>query len=134
AATTAEREKLERLAAEINKAREGLRQDTARLEALLEKRAATGPGPAPGESPAGDGEPVKKTPTSLDGLAKAMRGMKPEQAAPIISRLERKMAADVLVRMPATDAGKVLGQCKPEVAAELAAEIASRTPRSELRR
>jgi flagellar motility protein MotE (MotC chaperone) len=135
AAATAEREKLEQLAAEINKAREGLRQDTARLEALLEKRAATAPAASAGESSANaGGEPAKKVPTSLDGLAKAMRGMKPEQAAPIMSRLERKMAADVLVRMPATDAGKVLGQCKPEVAAELAAEIASRTPHAELHR
>src|SRR6185295_9413698 len=118
-------------AAEINKAREGLRADTARLEALLAQRAAAGSAPA-GEAGGADegGEPGKKKPTSLDGLAKAMRGMKPEQAAPIISRLERKMAADVLVRMPATDAGKVLGQCKPE----LAAEIASRTPRAELKR
>jgi flagellar motility protein MotE (MotC chaperone) len=129
-----EREKMERLAADINKAREALRQDTARLETMLAKKetaaAVSNPSNGPSELPEG----AKKPPTSLDGLAKAMRGMKPEQAAPIISRLERKTAADVLQRMPATDAGKVMGQCKPEVAAELATEIASRTPRSELRR
>jgi flagellar motility protein MotE (MotC chaperone) len=128
---SAEREKMERLAAEINKSREALRRETARLEALVAAREMTSNGAGGG----GDsGEPVKKIPTSLDGLAKAMRGMKPEQAAPIISRLERKTAADVLQRMPAVDAGKVLGVCKPEVAAELAAEIASRTPHAELRR
>ena len=134
--TRAEREKLEQLAGEINKAREGLRQDTAKLEALLAARdAAVQAAPAPGAAAAtADGEPGKKVPTSLDNLAKAIRGMKAEQAAPIISRVDRKLAADVLLRMPGGDAGKVLGVCKPEVAAELAAEIASQTPRSELKR
>jgi flagellar motility protein MotE (MotC chaperone) len=133
AATRAERERLEQLAAEINKAREGLRQDTARLEAMLAARDAL-PSPVASSgtpSEGGDGgEPAKKVPSPLDNLAKAIRGMKPEQAAPIISRVDRKLAADVLLRMPGADAGKVLGVCKPEVAAELAAEIASRAPRT----
>jgi hypothetical protein len=136
AATKAEREKLEKLAAEINKAREGLRQDTAKLEAMLAARdAAPAPVASAGTPSSGDsGEPAKKVPLPIDNLAKAIRGMKPEQAAPIISRVDRKLAADVLLRMPGADAGKVMGVCKPEVAAELAAEIASRTPRAELRR
>ncbi len=136
AATKAEREKLEKLAAEINKAREGLRQDTAKLEAMLAARdAAPAPVASAGTPSSGDsGEPAKKVPLPIDSLAKAIRGMKPEQAAPIISRVDRKLAADVLLRMPGADAGKVMGVCKPEVAAELAAEIASRTPRAELRR
>jgi flagellar motility protein MotE (MotC chaperone) len=136
AATKAEREKLEHLAAEINKAREGLRQDTAKLEAMLAARdAAPAPVASAGTPSSGDsGEPAKKVPLPIDTLAKAIRGMKPEQAAPIISRVDRKLAADVLLRMPGADAGKVMGVCKPEVAAELAAEIASRTPRAELRR
>ena len=135
-ATKAEREKLERLAAEINKAREGLRQDTARLEAMLAARdAAPSPVASAGTPSGGDnGDPPKKVQLPIDSLAKAIRGMKPEQAAPIISRVDRKLAADVLLRMPGADAGKVMGVCKPEVAAELAAEIASRTPRAELRR
>ncbi len=135
-ATKAEREKLEQLAVEINKAREGLRKDTARLEAMLAARdAAPSPVASAGTPSNGEnGEPAKKVTTPLDALAKAIRGMKPEQAAPIISRVDRKLAADVLLRMPGADAGKVMGVCKPEVAAELAAEIASRTPRAELRR
>jgi flagellar motility protein MotE (MotC chaperone) len=132
--TRAEREKLEQLAGEIGKAREGLRQDTAKLEALLAARDAFVQAAPPAAPAGGDGEPVKKVPTSLDSLAKAIRGMKAEQAAPIISRVDRKLAADVLLRMPGADAGKVMGVCKPEVAAELAAEIASRTPRAELKR
>jgi flagellar motility protein MotE (MotC chaperone) len=136
AATKAEREKLEQLAAEINKAREGLRQDTAKLEAMLAARdAAPSPVASAGTPSNGEnGEPAKKVPVPLDNLSKAIRGMKPEQAAPIISRVSRKLAADILLRMPGADAGKVMGVCKPEVAAELAAEIASRTPHAELRR
>jgi flagellar motility protein MotE (MotC chaperone) len=135
-ATKAEREKLEQLAAEINKAREGLRKDTAKLEAMLAARDAAPPPVASAGTPSGgdSGEPQKKVPTPLDNLSKAIRGMKPEQAAPIISRVDRKLAADILLRMPGADAGKVMGVCKPEVAAELAAEIASRTPRAELKR
>jgi flagellar motility protein MotE (MotC chaperone) len=136
AATKAEREKLEQLAAEINKAREGLRQDTAKLEAMLAARdAAPSPVASAGTLSNGEnGEPAKKVPSPLDSLSKAIRGMKPEQAAPIISRVGRKLAADILLRMPGADAGKVMGVCKPEVAAEIAAEIASRTPHAELRR
>ena len=136
AATKAEREKLEQLAAEINKAREALRQDTAKLEAMLAARdAAPSPVASAGTPSNGEnGEPAKKVPVPLDNLSKAIRGMKPEQAAPIISRVSRKLAADILLRMPGSDAGKVMGVCKPEVAAELAAEIASRTPHAELRR
>ena len=136
AATKAEREKLEKLAAEINKAREGLREDTAKLEAMLAARdAAPSPVASAGTPSSGDsGEPAKKVPSPLDNLSKAIRGMKPEQAAPIISRVNRKLAADILLRMPGADAGKVMGVCKPDVAAELAAEIASRTPHAELRR
>jgi flagellar motility protein MotE (MotC chaperone) len=136
AATKAEREKLEQLATEINRAREALRQDTAKLEAMLAARdAAPSPVASAGTPSTGEnGEPAKKVPVPLDNLSKAIRGMKPEQAAPIISRVSRKLAADILLRMPGSDAGKVMGVCKPEVAAELAAEIASRTPHAELRR
>jgi flagellar motility protein MotE (MotC chaperone) len=129
-----DRERLEQLVAEINKAREALRQDTARLETVLARKDPVAAAAADAGGAGGVGEGGKKIPTSLEGLAKAMRGMKPEQAAPIVSRLERKLAADVLMKMPAVDAGKVMGQLKPDIAAELATEIASRTPRAELRR
>jgi flagellar motility protein MotE (MotC chaperone) len=122
------RERLEQLSRDINKAREALRDDTARLETLLAKGEGGGGGGGDG------GETSKKAPTPLDLLAKAMRGMKPEQAAPIVSRIEKKLAADILQRMPAADAGKVMGALKPETAAELAAEIAARGPRAEVRR
>ena len=102
---------------------------------LAARDAMPAPVASSGTPASGDGgDPPKKVPSPLDNLAKAIRGMKPEQAAPIISRVDRKLAADVLLRMPGADAGKVLGVCKPEVAAELAAEIASRAPHAEVRR
>jgi flagellar motility protein MotE (MotC chaperone) len=123
------RERLEQLSRDINKARDTLRDDTARLETLLAKADGGGAGGG------GDGgETGKKVATPLDLLAKAMRGMKPEQAAPIVSRIEKKLAADILQRMPAADAGKVMAALKPETAAELTAEIAARGPRAEVKR
>jgi flagellar motility protein MotE (MotC chaperone) len=111
-----DRESLSKMATEVNNAREALRQDTARMEAML----------AGADTAAAEGEGGKKVPAPLDVVAKAMRGMKPDQAAPIVAHMDRKLAADVLQRMPSADAGKVMGLLKPELAAELAAEIAMR--------
>ena len=61
-------------------------------------------------------------------LAKALRGIKPEQAAPIVARVDKTLAATVLLRMPPVDAGKIMGALKPETAAELATQIALRAP------
>jgi colicin import membrane protein len=111
-----DRESLTKMANELNSAREALREDTARMEALLSGADAA----------AADAANGKRTAAPLDVVAKAMRGMKPEQAAPILSHMDRKLAADVLRRMPPADAGKVMAFLKPELAAELAAEIAMR--------
>jgi len=119
-----ERESLAMMAAELNEAREALRQDTARMEALM----------ASADPAASQGEGGKKAPAPLDLVAKALRGMKPEQAGPIVAHMDRKLAADVLRRMPPADAGKVMGVLKPELAAELAAEIALRGPHAERKR
>ena len=120
-----ERESLVKLATELNAAREALRQDTARMETLM----AGAPAAAQDQEAGG-----KKPPAPLDIVAKAMRGMKPEQAGPIVTHMERKLAADVLRRMPPADAGKVMASLKPELAAELAAEIALRSPHAERKR
>ncbi len=119
-----ERDSLAKLALEVNDAREALRQDTARMEALM----------ASADPAASQGEGGKKAPAPLDLVAKALRGMKPEQAGPIVAHMDRKLAADVLRRMPPADAGKVMGVLKPELAAELAAEIALRGPHAERKR
>jgi flagellar motility protein MotE (MotC chaperone) len=64
----------------------------------------------------------------IDSVSKAMKGMKPEQAAALIARLDRGLAAEILRRMKSVDAGAVLGLVKPELAAELATQIAIRKP------
>jgi flagellar motility protein MotE (MotC chaperone) len=121
---------------DIEKARDALRQETARLEALL-KSAGNCSGSTTGMPL---GEPLQPTTSvsaatlreaageQIDSVSKAMKGMKPEQAAALVARLDRGLAAEILRRMKATDAGAILGLLKPELAAELATEIATRKP------
>ena len=121
---------------DIEKAREALRQETARLEALLKAAGNCGGG----GSGMAMGEPLlprtaipdatlrEAAGEQIDSVSKAMKGMKPEQAAALIARLDRGLAAEILRRMKATDAGAVLGLLKPDLAAELATEIATRKP------
>ena len=132
AADTAEREQLEQLAAEINKAREGLRQDTARLEAMLAARDARRRRSRPAARrprAATAASRRRRSPSPLDNLAKAIRGH--EARAGGADHQPRRAQAGG--RRSAADAGRRRrqgdGRCKPEVAAELAAEIASRAPR-----
>jgi flagellar motility protein MotE (MotC chaperone) len=117
------RSKVEQLLAELIKTREALHQDTAKLEAMAMGENGEASGPA---TPGAPGQPVAKNP--LDVLAKALRGIKPEQAAPIVARVDKALAATVLLRMPPVDAGKIMGALKPETAAELATQIALRAP------
>lgn len=121
---------------DIEKAREGLRQETARLEAMLKAAGNCGGG----GSGMAMGEPL--LPTSpipaatlreaaseqIDTVSKAMKGMKPEQAAALLGRLDRGLAAEILRRMKSSDAGAILGLLKPDLAADLATEIAIRKP------
>lgn len=121
---------------DIEKAREALRQETARLEALIKAAGNCGGGGT--GMPMGDS--VMPTPVSqaaireaaageqMDSVSKAMKGMKPEQAAAVIARLDRGLAAEILRRMKSSDAGAILGLLKPELAAELATEIAIHKP------
>ena len=52
-------------------------------------------------------------------LAKTLKGMKPDQAAALVARLDRPLAIDLLRRMRPGDAAVVLEKVKPELAAEL---------------
>ncbi len=121
------RTKLEQMLVELAKTREALRDDTARLEAMMGDGEGAAPAGTPsGEAPApGPAKPAAKNP--LDVLAKALRGIKPELAAPIVARLDKRLAATVLLRMPPVDAGKIMGALKPDTAAELATQISMRT-------
>jgi len=129
-----DRTRLEQLATEIAQARESLRQETARLEALIKQR-----GTCDGEARSlpSESNPLAAAAATaakdmareqLDSVSKAMKGMKPEQASAVVARLDRRLAAEVLRRMRPADAGAVMGLLKPELAAELATEIATRKP------
>jgi flagellar motility protein MotE (MotC chaperone) len=145
-----ERERLEILSADLARARSALREETTRLEGLMDKAkqagvikpgapaAATGEGGAPPTMPVGDPlapsayfRPAPPPPTfavQVEVVSKAIKSMKPEQAAGVIGHLERSLAAEVLQRMRAADAGAILGFLKPEVAAALASEIVRSPP------
>jgi flagellar motility protein MotE (MotC chaperone) len=140
--------KVEKMLAEVAKAREALHADTLKLEALV-AAAALKPAPAPnpddegaddaGKSPRAEGEAgaaaggKAATKNPQDILAKALRGIKPEQAAPIVTKLDPQLAAAVLQRMPPVDAGKILAAMKADNAAQLATLIAARKPRGDAR-
>jgi hypothetical protein len=118
-------EKVEQMLAEVTKARTALHVDTDRLEAMLIAGDGAAEATSAGAGPASGGaKPAPKNP--LDILAKALRGIKPSEAAPIVSRLDKRLAANVLQRMPPADAGKIMGAMKPDTAAELATQIAMR--------
>jgi flagellar motility protein MotE (MotC chaperone) len=119
--------------ADIEKAREMLRQETARLEALLKSTGGCGAGgnmpigePLASASPLSPNAVREAPPEQIDAVSKAIKGMKPEQAAAMVGRLDRTLAAEILHRMKAVDAGAVLGLLKPELSAELATIIATR--------
>lgn len=120
------RTKVEQMLSEIGKTREALHGETIKLEALLATEPAEGGGAGAAGGATGPGGKPAKNP--LDILAKALRGIKPEAAAPIVSRLDKRLAATVLQRMPPVDAGKIMGAMKPDTAAELATQIALRSP------
>jgi hypothetical protein len=159
-----ERERLEALSNDLSRTRSALREETVRLETLVEqaKRAGVKPAanahgapaktaaaaaaaPSEGARPEGNGtmplgdplapsayyRPAPPPPNfavQVEVVSKAMKSMKPEQAAGILGHLERGLAAEVLQRMRPADAGAILGFLKPEVGAALAAEIVTRPP------
>jgi flagellar motility protein MotE (MotC chaperone) len=119
--------------ADIERAREALRQETARLEAMLKSTANCGGafgmpiGEGLATAPVIPAAVLRETPgEQIDSVSKALKGMKPEQAAPVVARLDRGLAAEIMLRMKPADAGAILGLLKPELAAELTTQIATR--------
>ena len=118
-----ERARLEKLAKEIAEARAALRAETERLEALTRKgaerpRPATRPAPADGATPTG---PAR---SPYDGLAKTVKGMRPERAAEVVARLDRPLAVELLRQIRPADVAAILEKLKPEAAADLLARMA----------
>jgi flagellar motility protein MotE (MotC chaperone) len=133
-APVSDRVRLEQLASEVAHAREALRQETARLEALVKQVGTCGgetrsspseSDPAAAAAAAAARDAARE---QLDSVSKTLKGMKPEQAAAVVSLLDRRLASEVLRRMRPADAGALMGYLKPEVAAGLATEIATRKP------
>lgn len=133
----ADRARMEQLATELEQARESLRQETARLEAVLKQQGSPPVGenaaaPEAAAAPAVPAAPAR-TPSKEDDqqiilVSKAMKGMKPAEAAAVLSHVDRFLAAEVLRRMRPADAGAVMAALKPELAATLATDIATRKP------
>lgn len=121
-ALRAEREQLEKLKAEIETARAALREETARLEARVQ---AAGPASAAARGAAGGAvasAPDGKGP--VDSLARTLKGMKPDQAAGVVNRIDRPLAVELLRRLRPGDAAALLERMKPEAAAELFVALA----------
>lgn len=112
----AERLRLERLAAEIAEARTALRQETERLNALIREKES--PSRATDETDRRDAGASTKE-QRIETLARSIRGMKPKQAAALLTRLPRPLAATLLLRMRPAQAGEVLDELSPDVAAAL---------------
>jgi flagellar motility protein MotE (MotC chaperone) len=136
-ALAAERGKLQKLAAELEASRKELRAEATRLDVLLtaaghklpkESNTSTTAenGGAPQETPVRKAEEKPRSPEQLSSLAKAIRSMKAEQAAALVSRLEHSLAVDLLQHMSPKAAGAVMANVKPELAAELMASMANR--------
>lgn len=112
--------------ARLEKEREANARERVRLEKLaaeIERNRAS----QPSDSGRGDGSrkpasPELRSPPSEDSipaLAKTLRSMKPEHAAGVLERLDRKTAAHLLRKMRASDAAAVMDRMKAETAAEL---------------
>jgi flagellar motility protein MotE (MotC chaperone) len=134
------RSRAEKILEEMAKTREALEKDTARLEAMHKEAAQAADALAAIQASLDAAqEQAKKAPAAvdpktqknpLDIVAKELRGIKATEAGPIVVRLDRKLAANILRRMPPADAGKILGAIKPDIAAEIASEIAEGDPRA----
>ena len=59
-----------------------------------------------------------------DALVKMVNQMKPVQAADVLSRMDPMLAAAVLQRVTARQAGRILGAMDPDLAADLGASLA----------
>lgn len=68
--------------------------------------------------------------TRVSDMVKVFNAMRPNEAAPILSAVEKDLAVEVLSRMGKAKAAKVLGAMDPQVAAGLSASIA-RAPKIE---
>jgi flagellar motility protein MotE (MotC chaperone) len=117
-------QKLQALQQDIEKSRAALREETTRLQGLV----------AAGESKARGGKATDRKgtakgslqpePTPLESLAKTTRNMKPDQAAEMMTRLDRGLATAILTHMKPAEAALVLEKMEPATSAALVALLA----------
>jgi flagellar motility protein MotE (MotC chaperone) len=60
----------------------------------------------------------------VESLARTLKGMRPEQAAGVVGRLEKPLAVEILRRMRPADAAALLDRMKPDAAADYLALLA----------
>ena len=122
-----ERARLEELKGELDASRTALKEETARLEATIAAaRSTPGSSPTPTSiAPVPVKPATKQQRPQLQALAKTIKGMKPEQAALMVARLDRQLASDILREMKPAEAGAILDKLKPELAADLIATMAA---------
>lgn len=63
---------------------------------------------------------------SLKHLVKVYESMKPENAAPLIERLDRDITVLILSRMKGKSAGKILSKVRPTIATKISEQIAKK--------
>jgi flagellar motility protein MotE (MotC chaperone) len=124
-----ERAKLEKMANDIAQARTALQSETARLEQLVKEADGRSIKPPATSPPPVATKPATKPPDPpesyrADVVVKALRGLKPEQAALVIKKLSRPLAARVLAHMRTGDSAAVISKLEPAEAAELLTDAA----------
>ncbi len=123
AALARQKEELQRLAAEVAAARMAL--DAAQRAPAADPKGAP-PKDDKGDA-ARDAKPSVASPaTSPEALAKTVKGMKSDQAAILVQKLDRGLAVEVLRRMRPADTAAILEKLKPDTAAELFSAMAAR--------
>ena len=116
-------QQLQALQQDIERSRAALREETARLQALIATGDVRSKDKKEGWKTSAKG-PQKPEPTPIDSLAKTARGMKPDQAAAMMAQLDRGLAAAILNHMKPVDAALVLEKMEPATSAALVALLA----------
>jgi flagellar motility protein MotE (MotC chaperone) len=120
-ALAAERARLEKLSKEIAEARAALKAETERLSAHVKTAAETTPkGQKPGARPGAKGAPS----SGIENLSRTVKSMKSDQAAALLTKVDRSLAAALLQRMKPAEAAAVLDRMDGATSAALVALIA----------
>ena len=99
-----EEARLQKVQVELDKKLEMLTQIQVALQTMIQQKKGL------------DDETLKK-------LARVYESTPPEQAGPMLSKLDTKLGAQILIRMDGRKAGKIWGFVSPERASEISAEI-----------